>query len=182
MSHHTHPVESHVKSNWTGDGPAGHFSHLSGNGRVQKIWVVIFKCAAKLHVLVKEDLYVNDELRASAVRLDTGEVCWSVSDVREALRQIASKGRVLLGFDLFLQGSGGALESEHGCSGYDVLADLVDRTWSECVELSLARALGDVDQTATLSGRAPPFDGLFYCVTSVNPAEARKLGLNLRMP
>lgn len=120
-----------------------------------------------------EWLDVSEDMRAKA-RLVGTEVCWSRSDIKQALRELAHSGRVILGFDIFTFDTSPSKPHAWGTSGYDVGADLKQRPWDDVVKSALELAFHDVDRTTALSGLKEPLDDVWYCVASVTTDEANK--------
>jgi hypothetical protein len=104
---------------------------------------------------MREDQIVSEELRKRAHVMPNGEVCWSGSDIEEALHEIANAGQIILGFEILEAVSGGRWKA-WGISAYKMDDELRTKTWEECVQLSLALSISDVRNTRRLTGLQPP--------------------------
>jgi hypothetical protein len=126
---------------------------------------------------MREDRFVGEPLAKVARVLDTEEVCWPGPYVKQALTELASANRVILGFDILDFAT--EPPTDWDTSGYEMGFDLVDLSWEECVKVSLEKALAWAERTMDPRFK-PPFDDVWYCVTAVSPEDARSMGLHIK--
>ena len=124
---------------------------------------------------MREDEIVSKDLCEKA-KLFGDKVGWSGDRIEAALRGIADAERVVLGFDIVEQLSGGKLRC-WGTSAFDMGPFLQSTSWKECVVLSRELALKDVSDTQRLTGLKAPYSDLWYLVITVGPDEAAGLTL-----
>jgi hypothetical protein len=123
---------------------------------------------------MRETAFVSEALRSVARISESGEVCWSGDHIVDVLAELAAANRVILGFDI-LTFERASAPVDWGTSSYSITIDLTKESWDEPVKRSLKFALEDVSRTTDLSGLEPPFNTVWYCVSSVSPEEYRRL-------
>jgi hypothetical protein len=127
----------------------------------------------------KNDI-LSEELKRKAHFTPGGEACWSGSDIQDALREIANSGRLILGFDILEPMSDGRVK-DWGRTHYAIDDRLRQKTWEERIAISLDLATKCVLDTKTLTGGLePPYDDLWYCVSSVDILEEKRLKLKIK--